>query len=117
MRTPLAVLSLGFAYVLAGCVTLHSPKLPVIPPSIVTTTLPTGTVGIAYTASVGAIDGIQPYSWSLAGGTLPAGLTLTGNIISGTPTASGTANFTVEVKDASHRKATANLSITINPAS
>lgn len=56
------------------------------------------TAGGAYSATLAATGGVPPYTWSLAGGTLPTGLTLsTAGVISGTPTVVGTSNFTVKV--------------------
>src|ERR1700687_4506053 len=88
----------------------------VLPPSVNTPAPAAGTVGVAYTTSLTATNGVPPYSWSITAGTLPTGLTLSGNTISGMPTAYGTSNFTVQVKDASNLTATASLSIKINPA-
>ena len=65
-------------------------------PVITTTTLPNGKVGTAYSTQL-AVTGITPITWSLAGGSLPIGLTLsTAGKISGTPTVTGTSNFTVK---------------------
>jgi Putative Ig domain len=86
------------------------------PPSVTTSSLPAGTVGVTYTTSLAATNGVTPYTWSVTSGALPAGLTLSGNTIAGTPTAYGTFGFTVQVKDADNFTATANLSIKINPA-
>jgi hypothetical protein len=63
--------------------------------------LPTGTYGQGYSASEPAVSGpYGPYSWSLGGGTLPPGLTLSsGGAISGTPTSAGTFAFTATVSD------------------
>ena len=68
---------------------------------ITTTSLPNGQIGVAYSQMVQATGGVTPYSWSIVSGSLPAGLSLgssTGTI-SGTPTTSGTLNFTVRVTD------------------
>src|SRR6185503_19848831 len=60
--------------------------------------------------------GVTPYSWSITAGSLPAGLSISPStgVISGTPTAQGTSNFTVQVKDSPGAAATAAVSITIN---
>ena len=68
--------------------------------SVSTSTLPGGTVGAAYTATLAATGGTAPYTWTLTSGTLPAGLSLaTTGVISGTPTGAGSASFTVTVTD------------------
>jgi Putative Ig domain len=80
------------------------------PPLVITTTsLPSGTVGVAYSGELQATGGIQPLSWSKISGSLPAGLSLdpatcvmATNVpcqIVGTPTASGRSNFQVQVED------------------
>jgi hypothetical protein len=84
-----------------------------------TTALPGGTQGTAYNQTLAAGGGTSPYRWTLLSGSLPAGLTLsTGGVISGTPTGTGTANFTVQVTDSSSpvQTAQATLSITITTA-
>lgn len=73
--------------------------------SITTTSpLPNATLNSAYSAMVTGTGGVTPYTWSLAtGSTLPAGLMLTSGspsaTISGTPTATGTFQFTLKVTD------------------
>ncbi|MCL2245059.1 MAG: putative Ig domain-containing protein [Treponema sp.] len=67
-----------------------------VAPTITTTALNSGVVSHAYSQSLAA-TGDVPYTWSIASGTLPAGLSLTGNTISGTPTATGTSNITIKV--------------------
>jgi len=85
-------------------------------PTITTTSLPNGTVGTAYSQTLQAI-GDTPITWSVSAGSLPGGLNLsaTTGMISGTPTANGTFNFTIRAANAvgSDTKA---LSITINAA-
>jgi len=91
-------------------------------PSVTTTSLAGGTMGTAYSATLQASGGAGTLTWSLASGSsLPAGLSLSSaGAITGTPTASGTTNFTVKVTDASGGKEgvcsqTKQLSITIAP--
>jgi hypothetical protein len=83
---------------------------------VTTTSLPTATVGTAYSQALAAGGGTAPYTWSISVGALPAGLSLNAatGIINGTPTTAGTSAFTAQVKDASGATATGNLSITIS---
>jgi len=84
------------------------------PPSITTTTLPGGTVGAAYSQTLAATSGTQPYSWSLDSGSLPAGLAMNASgTISGTPTSGGTSSFVVRVTDGATLSDTQALSITV----
>jgi hypothetical protein len=87
-------------------------------PLTITGTLPNGTVGESYTATIGATGGTQPYTCSITSGTLPAGLILTGCTISGTPTASGSSTITVSVTDSGSpaQNASSSQTIIINPA-
>lgn len=71
--------------------------------AITTTDLPEATADVAYSATleVDAVDGDGTITWSLQeGSSLPEGLTLgTDGTITGTPTASGSATFTVVAAD------------------
>lgn len=89
--------------------------------TVTTSSLPAGTINVAYSANLGGGGGVSPYTWALqAGSNLPAGLSLSsGGAITGTPTALGTTSFTVVVTDSqtpTAQSATATLSITINNA-
>ena len=64
------------------------------------TSLPNGTAAVFYTSTLQAIGGTSPYRCSLASGTLPAGLSLNGCTVSGTPAAAATAALTVRITDA-----------------
>ena len=68
------------------------------PPSIITPSLTDGTVGAAYSSVTLAASG-NPTSWEITKGNLPAGLTISGSTISGTPTAAGDYTFTVTAKN------------------
>ncbi|MDR2522672.1 MAG: hypothetical protein LBC93_03075, partial [Synergistaceae bacterium] len=83
---------------------------------ITTTTLRKGAVGTPYSETLAATGGSGSITWTLDSGNLPSGLILLENgTISGTPTASGTANFTVKAARGTEI-ATKALSITIDPA-
>ena len=85
------------------------------PLTITTTSLAGGTQSVAYSQTLAATGGIQPYSWTLvSGSSLPAGLTLSsGGVISGTPTVQGTTSFTVQVTDASSPVQTTSAALSI----
>ena len=81
--------------------------------TITTDRLPDGKVGKAYSQTLIA-TGTVPITWSIDSGNLPAGLSLNKDSgeISGTPTADGTAKFTVKAEN-SVGSDTKELSITI----
>jgi uncharacterized repeat protein (TIGR03803 family) len=87
----------------------------VVPLVITNTTLPADRIGIAYSQTLTASGGTPPYIWSLSGtSVLPTGLALsTQGVISGTPTAAGTTNFTLQVTDSASQVAGGAFSITI----
>jgi hypothetical protein len=83
--------------------TTGQPSISITPALAVTpTALPSATVNETYQATLTAEDGTAPYSWSMASGSLPTGLKLSaGGLFSGTPTAAGTFQFSLTVKDSS----------------
>jgi mono/diheme cytochrome c family protein len=64
--------------------------------TISTSSLAAATVGSTYSQTLSATGGTSPYLWSISSGALPAGLSLTNGVISGTPTVAG--NFPITVK-------------------
>ncbi|MBI2353473.1 MAG: choice-of-anchor D domain-containing protein [Deltaproteobacteria bacterium] len=86
-------------------------------PTILTTSLANGVLGLAYSQSISMTGGTLPVSWSISGG-LPPGLTFnTGSgTISGTATNTGTFTPTISVTDAAGAISSKALSITVNPA-
>jgi len=91
--------------------TLTSPAAP----AITTGSLPNGTVGVAYSQTLTATGGSTPYTWTIASGTLPAGLSLSSSgVISGTPTtAGGPTSVTFRVTDSASATVSKSLSITV----
>ena len=85
------------------------------PPVINTTSLPIGTAGVSYSQTLSASGGTMPYQWTVASGSLPAGLSLSSatGTIGGTPTAAGTASFKVQLTDATGITASQPLTLTV----
>ena len=86
----------------AGSVTSAVATLTVVCPSVTVgpATLPGGVVGSAYSQNLTASGGLGTYSYSVTGGTLPAGLSLSSaGVLSGTPSAIGTNSFTATATD------------------
>jgi len=85
-----------------------------------TAPLPNGMTASPYSGTLTATGGIQPYTWSVVTGQLPAGLILNAQAgtITGTPILTGTSIFTVQVQDNSKgaggpAQATQQLQITV----
>jgi hypothetical protein len=92
-----------------------------VPPlSVSTTSLPSGQVAVAYSATLAATGGTTPYAWTLTSGTLPSGLSLASSgAITGTPTAAASnVALTFKVTDAGNpmQSGTVNLTLTIAAA-
>jgi hypothetical protein len=86
------------------------------PLTISTATLPSGTVGTAYSANLAATGGVSPYTWSASG--LPGGLSISSTgTISGTPTTAGAQMASLTAKDSSGATASSSLSLTISSSS
>lgn len=115
-------LSFGAAAFLLGCGSAlnfaTNSNLP-SKPIITTTSLPIGTVGIAYSAAITVSGGTIPYTYSATG--LPGNLTIDSSTgaITGTPSQSAvgidSVQFTVaDSAQPTAQTATANLTITVN---
>ncbi|HZT29283.1 MAG TPA: Ig domain-containing protein [Bryobacteraceae bacterium] len=75
-------------------------------------TLPNGVVNYPYSATFApATGGTGSFTYTAAG--LPAGLTLTGNTVAGTPTAAGTSTVTLTATDTAGFSASASVTLTI----
>ncbi|MEY2541405.1 MAG: hypothetical protein QOI22_1007 [Verrucomicrobiota bacterium] len=72
-----------------------------IPLQIVSTGVPRGALSTFYWQQMTATGGIPAYDWSVISGALPGGLSLDpfSGVISGTPNALGTFNFTIRLRD------------------
>lgn len=68
--------------------------------NVTTRLLPDACAGEAYEASLGSWGGVAPVTWTIDEGALPDGLGLSSDgVISGTPTTTGLATFSVRVTD------------------
>ncbi|MFJ2081959.1 fibronectin type III domain-containing protein [Micromonospora chokoriensis] len=70
-------------------------------PNIVIVSVPLGEVGAPYSLRPAVVGGVAPYTWSIAAGIVPPGLTLDPNTgeISGVPTTVGTYGLDLRVTD------------------
>ncbi|BCL76177.1 hypothetical protein JHS3_19130 [Jeongeupia sp. HS-3] len=106
----------GFTKGQGYSVTVAAPSIAVAPAS-----LPAGQVGSAYSQTASASGGTAPYVFGISAGSLPTGLSLdpSSGAITGTPTAVGTFNFTVQATDSTGGGAPFSGSkaytVTINP--
>jgi|GEM_PF-1479346 len=83
--------------------------------AITTTTLPTVNWNTPVSLALAAQGGLPQYSWTVASGSLPPGLSLSApGVISGTPTASGSYNFTAKVTDQNAQMASQALTLTVS---
>jgi DNA-binding beta-propeller fold protein YncE len=87
-------------------------------------TLTAGTVGTAYSQTFTASGGISPhtYAMTITSGSLPSGLTFSGGVLSGTPSATGSVSFTIVASDSSaspgpYSSSSQSYSLTINASS
>ncbi|MCC6195593.1 MAG: autotransporter domain-containing protein [Burkholderiales bacterium] len=77
--------------------------------------LPPATVGVPYAQSFSATGGSGTFAFS-ASGTLPPGLALSGNVLSGTPTVQGTSSFTIIATDATGATGNRAYALTVSPS-
>ncbi len=85
------------------------------PMFITTSTLADAIVGTPYSATLNAIGGTPPYTWSApSGGLSPAALNPTTGVISFTPAITGPVNFVAQVTDSSNPQRTVTRSLRIN---
>ena len=82
-----------------------------------------GTVGQAFAQDFFLSGGAGPYTWSVAAGQLPPGLTLqttagprdANNELAGTPATAGTFTFTMRLADYAGQQATQQFTVTVDP--
>jgi hypothetical protein len=84
--------------------------------AIANAVLPNAAEGVAYSQSLSASGGTQPYTWTTASGALPPGIHVSASTgaISGMTGQSGQFNFTVQVADSSSPQQTASLPLAMN---
>ena len=84
---------------------------------VTSATLPPGTVSIPYSSATGlqASGGVPPYTWSVFGGVLPVGMSVSGsgNLL-GTPTLAGTYGFSAQATDSAGATAVGTFSLAVS---
>src|SRR5262249_34143343 len=90
-------------------------RQPVPPLFITTESFAAGSLGSPFLQQLSATGGMPPYTWSIAGGSLPPGLLLdaASGSIRGMPSAGGTFSFMVVVTDSRSTKSQKQASITV----
>jgi hypothetical protein len=84
-------------------------------PTAITTNLPNATAGVAYSTTLAATGGTPPYTWSLASGALPSGISLASSgTVFGTPASGGSYNFTANLSDSSVPAKTTSTALFLN---
>ncbi|QKZ15869.1 putative Ig domain-containing protein [Spirosoma sp. KUDC1026] len=101
--------------------TLTVSPAPVVntPPTVVNTVAPqSATVGQAYTLSLANVftDAQTPNQLTLFANGLPAGLSLSGTTISGTPSVSGVSTVTILATDPGNLSTSTSFTLTVSPA-
>ena len=99
-----------------GSTTLAVTAAPCPTITVTPAVLPNGTVGTAYNQSLVPTGGTTPYTFAVTLGSLPAGLSLNGGTgaITGIPTSTSAASFTITATDAND--CTGTRSFTVTPA-
>ncbi|MBX3094903.1 MAG: putative Ig domain-containing protein [Cryobacterium sp.] len=95
--------------------TLTIDPAPTVAPTITSADPVDGEVGVSYSHTFTA-TGTGTITFSVSGGTLPPGVTLSGATLGGTPTASGPFTFTILASNGTLPDATETHTITIAPA-
>jgi uncharacterized protein (TIGR03437 family) len=86
--------------------------------TITTASLPAAVINTPYNATLQAVNGTQPYTFSIVNGSLPLGLALNNSGgISGTPTQAGSFLITFRVQDTQGANATVSLTLTVSTSS
>lgn len=97
------------AWYTVGCYKIGAPAF------VMPNTLPNGRVGTPYSVSLGVVDGLDPYTWTMASGSLPPNLTFSDGVISGVPEESGTYSFTVSLEDDLKQTTNKTFTVTVQP--
>ena len=98
LTTAAGAVTLSGGNTVGGCSAAACPPITLAP-----ATLPSGTVGVAYSQQITASGGTAPYVFTVLTGTLPAGLTLSSRgLLSGTPTTAGSSTVTIQGTDANN---------------
>ena len=111
----ISLLLCGFALSCGG----GKPPIPILPLVVSPAPLPAAVINMPYSTTLTSTGGKGPFTWALASGTLPPGLSIsTAGVISGTSTVLGTTSFKVQVTDSQTPTAavdSASKTITVNP--
>ncbi len=101
-----------------GSITNTSCSIAVAPALTLACASSIAQLGVPYSSALVAGGGVTPYTYSISNGSLPPGLSLNTSTgaITGTPTTTGTYNYTAKVTDSGGGSITINCSISMTQA-
>jgi hypothetical protein len=107
----------GFFRVFNGTVDIGAVEVQPAPVPVVVgpASLPRGRFGATYAQTITASGPPGPFAFAVTAGALPPGLTLSGGVLSGTPTAAGTFGFTVTATNGALAASSRTYTLTIDP--
>lgn len=89
----------------------------ILPLTIQTSSLSGAAVNTAYDATLSASGGTPPYTWTIAGGSLPTGIQLQGSgVVAGTTSQSGEYSFMAKVTDVASNSAVQTIGLAVTAA-
>ena len=114
--TPTSTSTANFTLRVTDTASLSSTRAFTVTPGVRITSqnLPDATTGTAYSTTLTGAGGSAPYTWSITSGALPTGLSLSGAVVSGTTSSTGTRVLTIQMTDSAARTVSSVITLTVS---